>query len=258
MLLLALLLAMRDEAVLAVCVECRGAGVENNSAQIPYPAFPPLRAACLPAGTALAGILAVLVAGGLDMKATLAGKQHYLLYCLTPAMKPRMLMTGACAGWVGLPGWRWLPAWLAMCPPAWLHGCLLHPCTLACRVPAGPHRTCNPCIHPEAGSNAPPGRDAQIYLILSETAVPPPWPPAPAGARRAGKQRRVDTRELSLAPPCCSTHPAPIPAPSHPMRSCCLSRHPAPPPRLLPSLPASPHHLTPPHPAPTHNHCRSG
>ena len=23
------------------------------------------------------------------------GKQHYLLYCLTPAMKPRMLMTGA-------------------------------------------------------------------------------------------------------------------------------------------------------------------
>lgn len=113
------------------------------------------------AGTALAGILAVLLAGGLDMKATLAvseewspifglrsnpcivscmlcatpaasgsdcvchpcyrqhlscplrvcvdpssrpslvphlhpqGKQHYLLYCLTPAMKPRMLMTGA-------------------------------------------------------------------------------------------------------------------------------------------------------------------
>ncbi|KAI3425164.1 hypothetical protein D9Q98_008935 [Chlorella vulgaris] len=44
-------------------------------------------------GTALAGILAVLLAGGLDMKATLAGKQHYLLYCLTPAMKPRMLMT---------------------------------------------------------------------------------------------------------------------------------------------------------------------
>lgn len=50
--------------------------------------------ACPPAGTALAGILAVLLAGGLDMKATLAGKQHYLLYCLTPAMKPRMLMTG--------------------------------------------------------------------------------------------------------------------------------------------------------------------
>ena len=25
----------------------------------------------------------------------LQGKQHYLLYCLTPAMKPRMLMTGA-------------------------------------------------------------------------------------------------------------------------------------------------------------------
>lgn len=36
----------------------------------------------------------MLLAGGLDMKATLAGKQHYLLYCLTPAMKPRMLMTG--------------------------------------------------------------------------------------------------------------------------------------------------------------------
>lgn len=49
------------------------------------------------AGTSLAGILAVLLAGGLDMKATLAGKQHYLLYCLTPAMKPRMLMTGT--GW---------------------------------------------------------------------------------------------------------------------------------------------------------------
>ncbi|EFN53700.1 hypothetical protein CHLNCDRAFT_25435, partial [Chlorella variabilis] len=44
-------------------------------------------------GTALAGILAVLLAGGLDMKSSLAGKQHYLLYCLTPAMKPRMLMT---------------------------------------------------------------------------------------------------------------------------------------------------------------------
>lgn len=39
----------------------------------------------------------MLLAGGLDMKATLAGKQHYLLYCLTPAMKPRMLMTGAAA-----------------------------------------------------------------------------------------------------------------------------------------------------------------
>lgn len=47
------------------------------------------------AGTALAGILSVLVAGGLDMKGTLGGKQHYLLYCLAPAMKPRMLMTGA-------------------------------------------------------------------------------------------------------------------------------------------------------------------
>lgn len=34
----------------------------------------------------------------LDAKATLGGKQHYLLYALTPAMRPRMLMTGACKG----------------------------------------------------------------------------------------------------------------------------------------------------------------
>lgn len=41
---------------------------------------------------ALSGILAVLVAG-LDIKSTLGGKHHYLLYCLTTAMQPRMLMT---------------------------------------------------------------------------------------------------------------------------------------------------------------------
>jgi len=45
------------------------------------------------AGSALAGILLVLFAC-LDTKATLGGKQHYLLYALTPAMRPRMLMTG--------------------------------------------------------------------------------------------------------------------------------------------------------------------
>jgi 26S proteasome regulatory subunit N1 len=48
----------------------------------------------LVAGSALAGTLLVLFAC-LDAKATLGGKQHYLLYALTPAMKPRMLMTGA-------------------------------------------------------------------------------------------------------------------------------------------------------------------
>lgn len=116
---------------------------------LPAGALAPCQLPQLPhaSGTALAGILAVLLAGGLDMKATLAvrgrcrrrgcacgqlagqpllalwsraagmqapmlsvtqgcstvpshpawpqGKQHYLLYCLTPAMKPRMLMTGA-------------------------------------------------------------------------------------------------------------------------------------------------------------------
>lgn len=41
---------------------------------------------------ALAGLLTVLFSS-LDMKSTLAGKQHYLLYCLAPALRPRMLMT---------------------------------------------------------------------------------------------------------------------------------------------------------------------
>jgi hypothetical protein len=39
----------------------------------------------------------------LDAKSTLGGKQHYLLYALTPAMKPRMLMTGA----PGVPAVAW-------------------------------------------------------------------------------------------------------------------------------------------------------
>jgi hypothetical protein len=84
---------------------------------------------CLFAGTALAGILAVLVAGGLDMKATLAGKQHYLLYCLTPAMKPRMLMTGGCWGAGGrcwmrlLAGCGWLLGGLVVCI---MRSCMLH------------------------------------------------------------------------------------------------------------------------------------
>jgi 26S proteasome regulatory subunit N1 len=46
------------------------------------------------AGASLAGILAVLFSC-LDMKSTLAGKQHYLLYTLVAALRPRMLMTGA-------------------------------------------------------------------------------------------------------------------------------------------------------------------
>jgi len=43
-----------------------------------------------PAG--LAGLLVVLFAG-MNVKETLASKMHYLLYALTPAMRPRMLMT---------------------------------------------------------------------------------------------------------------------------------------------------------------------
>ena len=39
----------------------------------------------------MAGLLAVLTAAQ-DMKATLGGKHHYLLYCLAPAIKPRMLL----------------------------------------------------------------------------------------------------------------------------------------------------------------------
>jgi 26S proteasome regulatory subunit N1 len=41
---------------------------------------------------ALAGLLAVLFCG-LDLKGTLAGRAHHLLYCLAPALRPRMLMT---------------------------------------------------------------------------------------------------------------------------------------------------------------------
>ena len=41
---------------------------------------------------ALAGLLVVLFSC-IDMKSTLAGKQHYLLYTLVPALRPRMLMT---------------------------------------------------------------------------------------------------------------------------------------------------------------------
>eukprot|EP00887_Chlorella_sp_A99_P000106 scaffold16.g106.t1 len=48
-------------------------------------------------GAALAGLLAVLFAS-LDLKASLAGKQHWLLYCLVPAMRPRMLLTVDAAG----------------------------------------------------------------------------------------------------------------------------------------------------------------
>jgi hypothetical protein len=43
-------------------------------------------------GPALGGILAVLTAA-LDMKATISGKQHSLLYFLAAAMQPRMLLT---------------------------------------------------------------------------------------------------------------------------------------------------------------------
>lgn len=47
----------------------------------------------LASGVALAGILAVLHSC-LDLKATIGGSQyHHILYFLTPAMKPRMLMT---------------------------------------------------------------------------------------------------------------------------------------------------------------------
>ncbi|GIL54030.1 hypothetical protein Vafri_9585 [Volvox africanus] len=43
-------------------------------------------------GVSLAGVLAV-VFSCLDLKATIGGKHHYLLYCLAVAMKPRMLLT---------------------------------------------------------------------------------------------------------------------------------------------------------------------
>ncbi|MEW5318423.1 MAG: hypothetical protein WDW38_009646 [Sanguina aurantia] len=46
----------------------------------------------LMSGVALSGLLTVLFSA-LDMKATLAGKHHYLLYFLATAMKPRMLLT---------------------------------------------------------------------------------------------------------------------------------------------------------------------
>lgn len=45
----------------------------------------------LVSGQALSGILAVAVAS-LQMRATIAGKHHYLLYCLAPALTPRMFM----------------------------------------------------------------------------------------------------------------------------------------------------------------------
>lgn len=46
----------------------------------------------VPAGSALAGILAVMHAA-LDMKSTLTGKHPHLLYLLASAMRPRMLLT---------------------------------------------------------------------------------------------------------------------------------------------------------------------
>ena len=49
-------------------------------------------ACALGAGVALAGIL-VLLHASLDMKALIAGKHATLLYALTPAMRPRMLLT---------------------------------------------------------------------------------------------------------------------------------------------------------------------
>lgn len=41
---------------------------------------------------AMAGILVILISC-MDIKNTLAGKDHYLLYCLVPALRPRMLIT---------------------------------------------------------------------------------------------------------------------------------------------------------------------
>jgi 26S proteasome regulatory subunit N1 len=46
----------------------------------------------LHAGVALSGLLTVLYSC-LDLKSTLAGPHHYLLFTLATAMKPRMLMT---------------------------------------------------------------------------------------------------------------------------------------------------------------------
>ena len=199
---------------------------------------------CLPAGTALAGILAVLVAGGLDMKATLAGKQLYLLYCLTPAMKPRMLMTGArgprCCWVCALAGAGCLAGRVCACLPtciaASVHPSLRHACCAPLHL-----QLMHSSIREGFAGAVPPRRGCPNYLILSETAVPPSGLPAPAGAMRAGKQRRVDTRELSLAPPC-SPHPAPIPCTA--VCRCCIPlRHPA-------FFPPSLSHLTPRWPRP--------
>jgi len=63
----------------------------------------------------LSGLLAVLFSG-LDMKATIGGKHHYLLFCLAASMQPRMLMTldesggegGAAAAALG-PSIPWRP-----------------------------------------------------------------------------------------------------------------------------------------------------
>ena len=44
------------------------------------------------AGPALGGLLAVLHAA-MDMKATIGGRLHSMLYYLAIAMRPRMLMT---------------------------------------------------------------------------------------------------------------------------------------------------------------------
>lgn len=106
----------------------------------------------------------MLLAGGLDMKATLAGKQHYLLYCLTPAMKPRMLMTGRAPAAPPLPAHSVVCCWASAAMPACPRPALRHP-AVACRcaVPALPAcglpllapRCCLAALHACASPAAP-------------------------------------------------------------------------------------------------------
>ena len=146
---------------------------------------PRARAAHPPStGTALAGILAVLVVGGLDMKATLAGKQHYLLYCLTPAMTPRMLMTGAWAGTEGRgeEGPRAAHAYThrAACRPA----CTTRACTLHASAAAAAGRA---GMRPLLSHSRRGELDLiRVTLCRLPRACPLPAPRGGASGRRRG------------------------------------------------------------------------
>lgn len=111
------------------------------------------------------------------------GKQHYLLYCLTPAMKPRMLMTGALC-W---PVLYWLE-----CLPLGATGCWLPPllqvlllaCTPMCCCHAAhmhAHLTC-------CRAGMPPSFGRVLDLICNRLCRPP-WGRAPAPLAGLGAAR---------------------------------------------------------------------